>query len=251
MKSGTNFLKKALSVTLLGSLALSLCACSASPSMVTLKNQELTSQLPDESVTGKDPDDTFCSSTADFSIRLFQTALSGSSTGENVLLSPESVLSALAMTANGAGSTTRTEMEQVLCGGMSMDDFNPYMYSFQNRLTASEDVSFHQANSIWIRNQEDAIQINEDFLQTDKNYYQADAYYAAFDDQTTKEINQWVNQNTNGMIPSLLEDPIADDIVLYLINALAFEGTWYMRIHRSQKMLLSQIMPVKQRPLPC
>ena len=65
MKSGTNFFKKALSFTLLGSLALSLCACSASPSMVTLKNQELTSQLPDESVTGKDPDDTFCSSTAD------------------------------------------------------------------------------------------------------------------------------------------------------------------------------------------
>ena len=226
MKSGTNFLKKALSFTLLGSLALSLCACNASPSMVTLKSQELTSQLPDESVTGKDPDDTFCSSTADFSIRLFQTALSGSGTGENVLLSPESVLSALAMTANGAGSTTRTEMEQVLCGGMSMEDFNPYMYSFQNRLTASEDVSFHQANSIWIRNQEDAIQVNEDFLQTDKNYYQADAYYAAFDDRTTKEINQWINKNTNGMIPSLLDGPIADDIVLYLINALAFEGTW-------------------------
>ena len=68
--------------------------------------------------------------------------------------------------------------------------------------------------------------MNEDFLQTDKNYYQADAYYAAFDDRTTKEINQWINKNTNGMIPSLLDGPIADDIVLYLINALAFEGTW-------------------------
>lgn len=227
MKSGIYIWKKALSLTMLGACTLSLCAC-GSTHIRTMKpiQGELTSQLAEETVTGKDADSTFCSSAADFSIHLFQTALTQCDSGENVLISPESVLSALAMTANGAGSTTRTEMEQVLCGDMSIEDFNPYMYSFRNHLNASENVTFHEANSIWIRNQEDSITLHTDFLQTDKNYYEADAYDSAFDDQTVKEINSWVKEHTNDMIPTLLNEPIPEDVVLYLINALAFEGEW-------------------------
>lgn len=227
MNTRTCIWKKALSLTMLGACALSLCACGSTHIRTLLPVQgELTSQLTEEPVIGKDADSTFCSSAADFSIRLFQTALTQCDSGENVLVSPESVLSALAMTANGAGSTTRTEMEQALCNGMSIEDFNPYMYSFRNHLNASEDVTFHEANSIWIRNQEDRISLHTDFLQTNKNYYGTDAYYSAFDDQTVKEINHWVKENTNDMIPLLLNEPISDDIVLYLINALAFEGEW-------------------------
>lgn len=219
--------KRLFAAALLGTLTLSLFGCQTSPAPLTIHSENLTDAVTAETVTGKEADATFCQSTSDFSIRLFQAALAETETsGENLLLSPESVLSALAMTANGAGSSTRTEMEQVLCGGMPIDEFNPYMYSFQNRLTSDEAVTFHQANSIWIRNQEDVIQMKEDFLRTDKNYYGADAYYAAFDDQTVQDINSWVQKNTNDMIPSLLQEPIPDDIVLYLINALAFEGDW-------------------------
>lgn len=226
MKQPIILCKQICSILLLGALTLTIFGCQDSPSATNASGDNLTSTLNTEAVIGTDMDDTFCQSASDFSIRLFQAALTNQKCKtENVLISPESVLSALAMTANGAGSSTLTEMEQTLCG-MSIDTLNSYMYTFQNRLSSDENVSFHQASSIWIRNQENAIQMKENFLQTNRNYYQADAYYTSFDEQTVEDINAWVSKNTDGMIPSLLDEPISDDIVLYLINALAFDGAW-------------------------
>lgn len=227
MKQPIILCKQICSILLLGTLTLTLFGCQDSPAASNASGDNLTSTLNTEAVTRADADETFCQSASDFSIRLFQAALTNQKCKtENVLISPESVLAALAMTANGAGGSTLTEMEQTLCDGMSIDTLNSYMYTFQNRLSSDENVSFHQANSIWIRNQADAIQMKESFLQTNRNYYQADAYYASFDEQTVEDINAWVSKNTDGMIPSLLDEPISDDIVLYLINALAFDGTW-------------------------
>ena len=40
-----------------------------------------------------------------------------------------------------------------------------------------------------------------------------------------KEINSWVEKNTNGMIREIL-DEIPGDAVMYLVNALAFDAKW-------------------------
>ena len=225
MKQSTRTIIKRLTGTvLITTTAFSLFACKG-PAVQT-QSSDLMKDLNAQTVENRELDDTFRSAAADFSIELFrQSAAKEAAAGNNVLISPESVLSALAMTANGANEATLLEMENVLCGGMDIQDFNSYMYTYNNKLTATEDVSFHLANSIWIKDNPAEIQINEDFLQTDKNYYNADAFLADFDDTTVKDINNWVNTNTNGMISQLLNE-IPDGVVMYLINALAFEGAW-------------------------
>ena len=47
-------------------------------------------------------------------------------------------------------------------------------------------------------------------------------------------INDWVNQSTNGKIDKIVDGPIASDVVMYLINAIYFNGSWTTRFDKSQ-----------------
>lgn len=155
----------------------------------------------------------------DFSIRLFQAT---QKSGENTLLSPLSVISALAMTANGAQGETLTQMEEVL--GLTTVELNNYMYTYMSQLPESDACQLKLANSIWFADKE-TFQVEKDFLQTNANYYGADIYKRKFDRQAVDEINLWVSQKTEEMIPEIL-DEIPKDAVMYLVNALAFEAEW-------------------------
>ena len=155
----------------------------------------------------------------DFAIRLFKQT---NEDGKNTLISPLSVLCALAMTANGAEGETREQMEAVL--GMSVEELNLYLYSYINSLPQGEKYKLSVANSIWFTD-DDRFTVNQDFLQTNADYYGADIYKTPFDKQTLKDINNWVKNETDNMIPKVLED-IPDAAIMYLINALAFEAEW-------------------------
>ena len=159
---------------------------------------------------------------ADFSLNLMKENLKAKDKGVNVLVSPESVLYALSMTGNGADNTTLTQFESVLAGGESMGMVNSYLA--KNMDETGNQLSL--ANSIWIRDNANRIQVNDDFLALNKYVYDADAFKSAFDDTTLKDINGWVNEKTKGMIPSVLEY-IDADAVMYLVNAAAFDAKWF------------------------
>ena len=80
----------------------------------------------------------------DFAVRIFKASAEKE---ENTLISPLSVLYALAMTANGAKGETRAQMEAVL--GMSVEELNVYLYSYMDSLPQSEKSKLMLANSIW------------------------------------------------------------------------------------------------------
>ena len=152
---------------------------------------------------------------ADFAVRLLRAS---NKTGENTLISPLSVLCALAMTANGAKGETLEQMEKVL--GMTTEELNLYLYSYMNSLPQGERYKLSLANSIWFTDHE-RFEVNQDFLQTNADYYGADIYKALFNNSTLKDINDWVKERTDDMIPNIL-DEIPDEAVMYLVNALAF-----------------------------
>ena len=159
------------------------------------------------------------SAAADFSVELFQHSVS---LGGNTLISPMSVLVALSMTANGADGQTLAQMEQVL--GTDVQTLNCFLYEYLNRLPDEEKCALRFANSLWFK---DAItfEVNPIFLQTNADYYRAGIYKAPFDESTRDEINNWVKENTDGMIPGIV-DQIPEAAVMYLINALAFDAQW-------------------------
>ncbi len=156
---------------------------------------------------------------AEFSIQL---ARFNGGAGENILLSPLSVLCALAMTANGADHETLRQMEAVF--GMSVQELNEYLGWYMDSLPQGENYRLSLANAIWV-NEVARFTPNRDFLQFNADYYGADIYSAPFDDTTCADINDWVNDKTNGMIPTIL-DRIPPEALLYLVNALAFEANW-------------------------
>lgn len=155
----------------------------------------------------------------DFGIRLLQATLEE---GENTLLSPLSVVSALAMTANGAEGETREQMEQVL--GLTVEELNAYMYTYILKLPDEKFGQLQLANSIWFSDAE-TFQVEQDFLQTNADYYGADIYKRKFDKSAAEEINEWVAEKTYEMIPQIV-DEISEETVMYLVNALAFEADW-------------------------
>lgn len=151
----------------------------------------------------------------DFALRLFRASMKE---GENTLVSPLSVLSALAMTANGADGETLAQMEKVL--GMTTGDMNAYLYSYMDGLSDS----LKPANSIWFKDSE-TLTVKDTFLETNADFYRADIFKSPMDETTLEEINGWVEEKTDGMIPEIL-DEIPELAVMYLVNALAFEAEW-------------------------
>lgn len=172
-------------------------------------------------VSGKNTDQTFENSSADFAMKLFRAAAKGKN---NVLVSPLSVMIALSMTANGAKGETKEQMEALLGGGMDIETLNEYLYTYLKNLPTEEKARLVLANSVWFRDSEH-LEVNREFLQKNADYYSADVYKAPFDKQTRDDINLWIEQNTDGMIKKML-DEIDDDVVMYLINTVLFDAEW-------------------------
>ena len=156
---------------------------------------------------------------SDFGVRLMQQTMKNAGTDENILISPLSVLLAMYMTANGADGQTKDQMLKVLG-----EDLNEYLKAYREALPQGANYKLNIANGIWFKDKE-SLKVQEDFLKTNQEYFNAATYKAAFDDITCKEINNWVKENTDGMIESILNE-IPQDAVLYLINALSFDAKW-------------------------
>lgn len=149
--------------------------------------------------------------------------LKATATGENTLTSPLSLLSALAMTINGAQGETLAQMEGAL--GMEAHDLNQYLYMYMEQLPTKGDNEIQLSNSIWERNSDD-FTMSRTFALTNQTYLHSKYYRQPFDESTRNEINWWVADKTDGKIDTLLTEEIPDDVMVYLINALSFDAVW-------------------------
>ena len=163
----------------------------------------------------------------DFALRLFRA---GASEKENTLVSPLSVLCALAMTANGAKGTTLSQMENTL--GMDRMKLNAFFRKYMTAWKEDETPVLHLANSVWFAGDQ-RFSVNRDFLQTNADFYGSDVYQAPFDDTTLADINGWIKEKTDGMIPTIL-DKIPENAIMYLVNALAFNAKWERAYSRNE-----------------
>lgn len=173
----------------------------------------------------------FIQNTANFAFELMKLLIKENA-GENVMISPDSIITALGMTENGAGTTTLEEMRKILGGELTLEEYNKALSGFNKMLTDSSNVTFNSANSIWVRNTEE-MEISKAFLQSVVDYYDSEFYIADFNNQTVDDINAWVNEKTNKMIPSVI-DKLDEDNRMLLINAIAFEGEWAEQYEEGQ-----------------
>ncbi|MBD2766576.1 serpin family protein [Hymenobacter sp. BT664] len=163
----------------------------------------------------------------DFAFRAFGT-LRGAAPADNLCISPLSISAALTMAYNGADGTTKTAMKQALGFQPQTDsEINESFRSLFSWLGSLDpNVTFTTGNSIWYGQQ---YQLQTPFVQQNQTYFGATVRGVDFRSSATKDvINNWVNTQTGGKIPTIVEATKPDD-VMYLINALYFKGTWAYR----------------------
>lgn len=141
---------------------------------------------------------------------------------KNILLSPLSVLTALAMVGGGAGGETLEQMEESF--GISLPELSAWLSAWQTTLAASEKCKLSMADSIWFT-QDARFTLRQDFIDLNEKLFETEIYRTPFDVSTVEEINRWVEKNTDGMIGEIL-DEIPAGAVMYLVNALAFDAEW-------------------------
>ena len=212
------FKKNVILLGLSALLAASLTGCGKPSQTVDLTQRIIGNSATNDPVS---PADAVVAT--EFGVRLFQQSIKTSSEEtENTLISPVSVLYALSMTANGAEGETLAQMENVL--GASVSALNKYLYDYRTSLPQGDKYQLKSANSIWFRDSAD-FTVKEDFLVANVNWYDAGIYKAPFNSSTVKDINKWVSDNTDKMIPGILNE-IPAEAVMYLINALSFDAEW-------------------------
>src|SRR5690606_27774718 len=74
-----------------------------------------------------------------------------------------------------------------------------------------------------------------DFSKTMNDYFAAEIdAIDVYDPSSAKRINDWVNNETNGLIDEIVESPLPEDLLAYIINALYFNGTWQYAFNKDQ-----------------
>jgi serine protease inhibitor len=145
---------------------------------------------------------------------------------KNIFLSPLSVSMALGMTLNGSAGETRAAMEATLfLNGLTGREINQAYRGLIDLLMQTDpQVTMKIANSIWGR---DGYPILQSFIDTNRYYFDAKVSSLDFaDPQAAAIINAWVSEQTMGRIPAIIDPPIPADVVMYLINAVYFKGSW-------------------------
>ncbi|WP_437574854.1 serpin family protein [Sorangium sp. So ce887] len=156
------------------------------------------------------------------------------SSTENVIYSPFSVSTALAMAYAGARTTTEqamaTAMRFELPQGRLHPAFNHVDLELQKRskgYSAIEGSGFrlHTANAIW---SQVGLEVEQPFLKVLGESYGTSMRLADFNAPKEAEalINAWVSDQTKGNIPKLLEDDVNEETLVVLTNAIYFDAAW-------------------------
>ena len=245
-------LKKIVSAVIAITLVMGMCSCSENSSSEPASTPTTASQSPAAELTqpGVSPtanyafventstdklDEKFVSGMNSFSVELFKASVASDlSDGKNVLVSPESVAFALGMVQNGADKETLRQMQNVLCKDVDQETFNKNMNRLMTMAKAAnkEGCKLNIANSVWVRDRQD-ITPTEQFSKTCKELYDAELFKSAFDDKAVKQVNSWVNEKTDNMIPNII-DKFDENDVMYLINCVAFDSEWAEKYEEEQ-----------------
>lgn len=183
--------------------------------------ERLSKDVTGDKVQASSVDAAFEKVYGEFAFNIFKRTLSDEK--DNSMISPLSVMIALAMTANGSAGTTRAKFEEMF--GVTVEQLNMYVYSYLQTLTSDDKAKLSLADSLWISDEEN-LEVAQRFLTDNAAYYSADIYKCDFqNEKTPSEVNAWVSEKTDGMIKKLV-DKFDENAVMVLLNAIIFDAKW-------------------------
>lgn len=160
-----------------------------------------------------------------FAFDIFQKVIENSGVSENVIISPLSLSCALSMTLNGAmGATKDSMLKAIRVNGITPETINnSYKNLSKALLSVDKRVLISIANSVWT---EKNFVVKRPFTDILTGFYNAESKSFDISDPLAHEpINNWIENNTNGLIKNMIEN-LNDNTVMLLINAIYFKGKW-------------------------
>jgi serpin B len=151
----------------------------------------------------------------------------------NFIFSQTSISAALAMLYAGAATTTATEMAAALHFGLPAERLHPAFNALDLALTtppagsSADAFRLKVANSLWLQ---DGFPVLPTYLDTLAENYGAGMFvedYVSDPEGARKQINGWVSDRTEGLIPDLFPEGSINTLTrLVLANAVFFHGDW-------------------------
>ena len=147
---------------------------------------------------------------------------------ENLLVSPLSISTALAMTYAGARGQTEAEMAEVLHFDLPQDQLHAEMGALLSALNEpAEGSELHVANRLWGQH---GYAYQPQFLQTTRQHYGAELAeldFASDPAAARLTINDWVEEQTRDRIQDLIPAGGVDELTrLVLTNAIYYHSDW-------------------------
>ncbi|XP_066578714.1 leukocyte elastase inhibitor-like [Amia ocellicauda] len=180
------------------------------------------------------------SANTQFALELFRR-LSATKPSGNVFFSPLSISSALAMVYLGAKGETASQMAKALNFSKDKNVHSSFeaLNSEINKPAASYLLKL--ANRLY---GEKTFNFLQEFLESTRQFYHADLVpvsFAGAPEESRKQVNIWVEEQTEGKIRDLLKPGTVDSTKLALVNAVYFKGNW---MHKFDKKNTKE-MPFK------
>ncbi len=148
----------------------------------------------------------------------------------NMVVSPFSISTAMAMAYGGSGEETKNQMSKTLMFDPDMNVFHKEFNEHSKKIEklAGDDLELNIANGMWIQHDYPFLQ---SYIETIQKYYGSVLHEADFKSDQEKirqEINKWVEERTNHKIQELIEQGIlVEDTRMVLVNAIYFLSNWY------------------------
>jgi len=151
---------------------------------------------------------------------------------ENIVFSPVSISSALAIAYAGAKNNTAREMGYTLNFPAGQSSLHPVFRDFLDSLTSAnleKGTELKIANGLWIQ---ENFRLLPEYTDLGKTYYSAQIENVSFksyteQEKSRKKINDWVEKQTNYKIQNLIPEGILNELTrLIITNAVYFNGNW-------------------------
>uniref|UniRef100_A0A8C2W5D8 Serpin family A member 3 n=1 Tax=Chinchilla lanigera TaxID=34839 RepID=A0A8C2W5D8_CHILA len=163
----------------------------------------------------------------DFALSLYKQLASKAPT-KNIIFSPVSISTALALASLGARNTTKEEILQGLKFNLTELPEAEIHQSFQHLLHTlrrpSDQLHLSVGNALFIDEQ---LQLLAKFTEDARDLYAAETFTTKFQDPAAAEqlINDFVKKETQGKISELVKD-LDRTTALVLVNYILFKGKW-------------------------
>ena len=169
----------------------------------------------------------------EFAWQLFRTTQQSNDNQGSSILSPMSVTYLLGMMDAGAGGSTRDEITSVLGFGKDVTAVNQFCKTMIDGAGSADPVATVKiANCVEV-NSALGISLLQQYVDDIKHYYNAQIDALDFTNNNTLNIiNNWCKDNTDGMIPSIL-DKINPRAAMYMLNAIYFKAEWTAKFNKN------------------